>query len=435
MIEVGSTPKVAGGLRLRRLALVSLFFAGIVAGGIFVWTFLRPDHPGTAADAPAAPIARPVGAQPGDAPTAAADSGTVVDRAGSGAGRTNASIGEGRRNAIVQAAERVGPSVVSISVMQTRYVQGRSADPFGFFDRYLPGPILRERVPTLGSGVIIDKAGVILTNEHVVHAAEQIKVTLTDGRTFDGKVVGSDPNYDLAVVKVSGADLPSADLGNSDDILVGEWAIAIGNPFGFLLNDYQPSVSVGVISAKGRDIKPNEGTTGIYKNMIQTDAAINPGNSGGPLVNGEGKVIGINTFIFTESGGSVGIGFAIPINTAVRVVKEILQFGEVRGVWTGIAIKEITPYIAAYYNIADPRGLLIVELEDGSPADRAGVSVGDIIRKVDGEPVWTNAQAFRLIFGASAGDVITLTIEREKQLRDVRVRLEAGPRRAVGRQG
>ncbi len=429
---MGSMPKGAGGFSLRRLPLVILFVAGVVVGGALVWSRFEAKVAGPGA--PQHPAARQVSIDPGTG-TIAGDSSAPAgapsrQAAESGAG----SIDESRRNAIVRAAEKVGPSVVSISVVQTRYVQGRINDPFGFFfDRYLPGQVYRERVPALGSGFIIDRSGVILTNEHVVHGAEQIKVTLTDGRTFDARVVGSDPGFDLAVVKISGADLPAADLGDSDDILVGEWAIAIGNPFGFLLNDYKPSVSVGVVSAKGRDIKPSEETTGVYKNMIQTDAAINPGNSGGPLVNGEGKVIGINTFIFTESGGSLGIGFAIPINTAVGVVKEIMQYGEVRARWTGIKVLEVTPYVAAYYNIANPRGLLINELEQGSPADRAGIHVGDIIRKVNGEPVWTQQQAYRLIFGAAIGDVINLTVERDGKPMTFKLRLEAEPKRA--RQG
>jgi serine protease Do len=160
---------------------------------------------------------------------------------------------------------------------------------------------------------------------------------------------------------------------------VGDWVVAIGNPFGFLLNDYQPSVTAGVISAKGRDIQSSGEGSAIYKHMIQTDAAINPGNSGGPLVNGDGKVIGINTFIFTESGGSLGIGFAIPINVASRVVREILQYGEVRQIWIGLKAMEVTPYLAAYSGLTVARGLFVHEVEQGSPADRAGIRVGDSI--------------------------------------------------------
>jgi serine protease Do len=425
---VSTSPPYEGkGLGKSRLWPILLFLAGLVGGGLGVW-WVGSGHNG------APKIVHSTPANTGGGSQAGGDSASSATQAGSAphAGFPDGSIEQGRRNAIVNAAESVGPAVVSISVVQTRYVRGRvPGDPFGlFFDRYLPGPLYKEQVPALGSGVIIDRSGVVLTNEHVVHGAEQIKVTLTDGRTFDARIVGSDSNYDLAVVKINGGDLPMAQIGDSDDILVGEWAIAIGNPFGFLLNEYKPSVSVGVVSAVGRDIKPSEGTTGIYKNMIQTDAAINPGNSGGPLVNSDGKVIGINTFIFTESGGSLGIGFAIPINVAVRVVREILQYGEVRQVWTGIFFREITPYLAAYLNIQDPKGLIVTELEEASPADRAGIHIGDIIRRINGEEVWTVAQANRLFFGASIGDDITLDVEREGGRRAIRFRLEAKPRQS-----
>jgi serine protease Do len=404
-----------------------LFALGIAVGGL-VWA-LWHQHPG---DGPVRTTA-----SSGTDTTGVGRARGGADSSGSTpAHATVRSFDEERRSAVVRAAETVGPAVVSISIIQTRYVRGQSpADAFGFFfDRYLPGPIYRQRVPSLGSGLIIDRAGVILTNEHVVHGAEQIKVTLTDGRTFDGKLIGSDPNYDLAVLRISGENLPAAPIGDSDDILVGEWAVAIGNPFGFLLNDYQPSVTAGVISAKGRDIQSSGEGTGIYKNMIQTDAAINPGNSGGPLVNGDGKVIGINTFIFTESGGSLGIGFAIPINVASRVVREILQYGGVRQIWIGLRVMEVTPYLAAYYNLTEGRGLFVHELEDGSPADRAGVQVGDLILAVNGEEVSRLAQAQRLIFGAAVGDVITLKIEREGKQREIQIRLEAAPRQG-GQQG
>jgi serine protease Do len=411
----------------RALIPIILFLGGILVGGL-VWAFwhARPQE---------APVrqtaATSVDSLATTRPERSRDSVTVQQGE-----RATRSFGEERRNAVVMAAETVGPAVVSISVVQTRYVRGQApADPFGyFFDRYIPAPIYRQRVPSLGSGFLIDRAGVILTNEHVVHEAEQIKVSLTDGRTFDAKVIGSDPNYDLAVLRISGDNLPVAPLGDSDDILVGEWAIAIGNPFGFLLNDYQPSVTAGVISAKGRDIQSSGEGTGIYKNMIQTDAAINPGNSGGPLVNGDGKVIGINTFIFTESGGSLGIGFAIPINVASRVVREILQYGGVRQIWIGLRVMEVTPYLAAYYNLPEGRGLFVHELEDKSPADRAGVQIGDLILAVNGEEVSRLAQAQRLIFGAAVGDVITLKIERAGKQSEIRIRLETVPKQG-GQQG
>jgi len=333
-----------------------------------------------------------------------------------------------RRNAIVDAGERVGPAVVSISVTQIRYVRqgpfALSQDPFDqFFNRFFPGRIYGEEVSNLGSGVIIDERGIVVTNEHVVRDAKEIKVSLPDGRTFDGTVVSADPTYDLAVLRIDGDNLPVAAVGNSDDLLVGEWAIALGNPFGFLLNSYKPTITVGVISATNRDVRVDEGGA-IYKEMIQTDAAINPGNSGGPLVNSLGEVIGINTFILSTTGGNLGIGFAIPVNTVIRVVREILEHGRVRQVWIGIRVQEITQMVANYFRIRDRRGLLVWGIEEGSPSDRAGIRVGDIIRAVNGQPVSRANDAQRLIFGATIGDRIVLTMERDGDRRDVAIVLE-----------
>ena len=337
-----------------------------------------------------------------------------------------------RRTAIVEAAERVGPSVVTLSVVQTRVVQ-TAPGPFGndffepFFRDMIPQYRYREQIPSMGSGFIISKDGYVLTNEHVVHAADKITVILSDGRSFTGKLVGSHPQYDLAIVKIDGKNLPVAPLGTSGDLMVGEWAIAIGNPFGFLLNDTQPTVTAGVISATQRDIKSQSQSGGIYKNMIQTDAAINPGNSGGPLANSRGEVIGVNTFIFTKSGGSEGIGFAIPIDAAKRVVDELIHYGRVRNVWIGVRTWEITPYVAERLGTTDRNGLYVAVIERGSPADKAGAKVGDIIRKVNGTPVGDGNEAYRAIFGASVGDTITLTVERDSKLLTLKLLLEEAP--------
>ncbi len=199
----------------------------------------------------------------------------------------------------------VRPAVVSINVIQTRIIRETPfLSPFGddffgdpFWRDFFPPRSYREQVRSLGSGVLISKEGIVLTNEHVVRGAETIKVTLPDGRRFDGKLLGTDPQTDLAAVKISGSNLPSAALGNSDDLAIGEWAIAIGNPFAYLLDDTQPTVTAGVVSATRRSIKSERGQVQVYRDMIQTDAAINPGNSGGPLVNADGEVIGVNTFI------------------------------------------------------------------------------------------------------------------------------------------
>jgi serine protease Do len=344
-------------------------------------------------------------------------------------------VDKSRDNAIVRASRIAGSSVVSVSVIQTVARRGGFFPPSGddffnqFFGDVFPPYVYRERIPSLGSGFVISENGYVLTNEHVVHNADQIKVTLPDGRQFDGKLVGSDPNYDLAVLKIDAKGLPASVLGNSDDIVVGEWAIAIGNPFGFLLNDPSPSVTAGVISALKRDVKSTGFEGGIYKDMIQTDAAINPGNSGGPLVNGNGEVIGVNTFIFTQSGGSLGMGFAIPINIARRVVQEIIKFGAVRSVWVGISVQDITPYVASHLGITDTRGVIVARLEQGSPADKAGIKAGDMIRKVQGQPIENANDAQRRIFGAGVGDVIVLTIERDHKQWDVRLKLEEVPKK------
>ena len=337
-----------------------------------------------------------------------------------------------RRTAVVQAAERAGPAVVSISVTQIRYVReapfGRGHSPFDdFFRRFSRGRIYGQEVSNLGSGVIIDPRGIVVTNEHVVRDAREIKVTLADGRTLDGTLVGSDRTYDLAVLRIEGENLSVAPVGESASLMVGEWAIALGNPFGFLLNEYQPTVTAGVISAINRDIKPDGDRDAIYKEMIQTDAAINPGNSGGPLVNALGEVIGINTFIFSTAGGSLGIGFAIPIDTVVRVVREILEHGRVRQMWIGIRVQEISQMVANYFGIRDRRGLLVWGLEEGSPAARAGLQVGDVLRKVNARAVSRASEAQRLIFGAAIGDQITLTLERDERQWDVTILLEEAP--------
>jgi serine protease Do len=333
---------------------------------------------------------------------------------GAGPARSQ-SIGSSRRTAIVTAAQRVSPAVVSVSVVATRVVR---ADPFPgmfrdeFFDRFFPPTEYRERVSGLGSGVIVDRSGVVLTNEHVVREAEEIAVTLPDGRQLPASLLGASRAYDLAVLRVRGDRLPVASMGNSDDLMVGEWAVAIGNPFGYLLNDPQPSVSAGVISATHRDVKSGTTDTGVYKNMIQTDAAINPGNSGGPLVNGDGEVIGINTFIFTQSGGSIGLGFAIPINLAKRIMGEVQRYGHMRTAWTGMSLQPVTPLLARRLGFAEAGGWVVTEVVGGGPAAQAGVRVGDRIRKVNGRVIETVDDVERSIYGAGVGDRITLVVER-----------------------
>jgi serine protease Do len=343
-----------------------------------------------------------------------------------------AAISGSRRTAIVAAAQRVSPAVVSVSVVSTRIVR---TDPFGgmlrddFWDRFYPPMGYRERIPGLGSGVIVDAAGLVLTNEHVVRNAEQITVTLGDGRQLTAQVLGSSVTYDLAVLKVEGKDLPVAPLGDSDGLVVGEWAIAIGSPFGYLLNDTQPTVTAGVISATRRDIKNDATESGVYKNMIQTDAAINPGNSGGPLVNGDGEVIGVNTFIFTSGGGSLGIGFAIPINLARQVLDEIRRYGRVRTAWVGMQVQPVTPFIARRLGYDELGGLVVSRVDAGGPAEKAGIRVTDRIRSVNGIEVRNVDDAQRSIYGARVGDRLRFGIERGERRLEVTVTLVEAPER------
>ena len=340
-------------------------------------------------------------------------------------------IGDSRRSAIVSAAQRVSPAVVSVSVITTRVVR---SDPFGgmwhdeFFDRFFPRSEYRQKVPSMGSGVIVDASGTVLTNSHVIRQADEIKVNLPDGRSFDAKVLGDSPVYDLAVLQIEGPKLPVAPLGDSDSLVVGEWAIAIGNPFGFLLDDSQPTVTAGVISATRRDIKGEATESGIYKNMLQTDAAINPGNSGGALVNGDGELIGINTFIFTQNGGSIGLGFAIPINMAKKILGEIREYGRVRSAWPGMQVQQVTEMMARRLGWTDSGGLVVSRVDARGPAARAGVQVGDRIRKVNGRDTNNVDDAQAGIYGAQVGDVLGLEVERDGKKLTFRITLEEAPR-------
>ena len=357
--------------------------------------------------------------------------GAIVFAAARPAPRTvPVTIPASRRTAIVTAAQRVSPAVVSVSVEQTRTVR---SDPFGgmprdeFFERFFPPQEFRQRVSGLGSGVVVDGKGLVVTNEHVTRNADKITVTLSDGRQFAAKLLGSTPTYDLALLAIEAKDLPVAPLGDSDRLVVGEWAIAIGNPFGYLLDDSQPTVTAGVVSAMRRDIKSEATDTGMYKNMIQTDAAINPGNSGGPLVNGDGEVIGINTFIFTRGGGSIGLGFAIPINLARRIVGEIETYGRVRTAWPGMQVQEVTAEVAQRLGFKDAGGLVVTRVEPGGPAAAAGVRAGDRIRSVNGKRVVTLEDAQRGIYGAGVGDRVTLALERDGKSREVAFTLAEAP--------
>ncbi len=308
-------------------------------------------------------------------------------------------VSRSRVNAIVLAAQNVSPAVVSVVVTQTRVV---SYEPFGifgfddFFRDFFPRHTFRQEIKSMGSGVIVDQRGYIVTNAHVVNNATRIKVTLPDNRSFEAELVAVDLDRDLALLKIPGGNLPVATLGNSDDLMIGEWAIAIGNPFGFLMEDAQPTVTVGVISALHRDIKSGRGNA-VYTDMIQTDAAINPGNSGGPLVNALGEVIGINTFIFSHAGGSEGVGFARPINEVKRFIDEALGQAssdyEKFATRIGAVVADINPALRTRFGIAHKKGVVVVEVKSNSIAEKIGLMPGDVIllsngKVVDGARSW-----------------------------------------------
>lgn len=342
-------------------------------------------------------------------------------------------ISASRRSAIVRAAEHAGPAVVSITVIQTRVYTASPRSPFRdpFFDQFFRDFFGErrhvEKVPSLGSGVIVTSDGLIVTNEHVVRDGTDIKVTLTDGRQFDAELVASEQEYDLALLRIEGADLPHAELGDSDSIIIGEWAIAIGNPFGYLLEDTHPTVTVGVISAVRRNVKTSEEVTGVYRDMIQTDAAINPGNSGGPLINSLGQVIGVNTFIITQSGGSMGIGFAIPVNRVRFIIDEVATYGRIREIWIGLMVQEITPLIARSLGLASGDGVIVSHIDEGSPADKAGLKRGDIIVNVNGEAIRNYDSARKAIFGARIGNVLQFVIRRDADVETVSITVEEAP--------
>jgi serine protease Do len=283
-----------------------------------------------------------------------------------------ASVPASRHTAITDAVTRVAPSVVTV---QTEVVRRVQADPFDAF--FGGGRSGTQTSAGLGSGFVMRADGVIVTNAHVVAGATTISVMLRDGTTYPARVIGTDETNDLAVLQVKADKLPVAPLGDSDDLLIGEWAIAIGNPYGFMLGNSEPSVTAGVISGTGRNLVARGEGPSAYFDMIQTDASINPGNSGGPLVNADGQVVGVNSSIYsTNGGGSIGLGFAIPINRARRVAEDILSHGRVRRPWIGVQLEQ--PRTENPRDLI-ARGAVVAGVTPSSPAQRAGIRAGDVI--------------------------------------------------------
>jgi len=328
----------------------------------------------------------------------------------------------GSSNPVVDAVKRVGPAVVNIDtlVLRRQSVFGLW-DPFE--DLFGSDPFTRL-VPSKGqgSGVIVDAAnGYVVTNEHVVHDCigrkSEIKVSLPNKQTYEATIVGADPQYDVAVLKIDGKNLPQAELASSDDLVIGEWVIAIGNPFGF-----RNTVTVGVVSALDRSLPSDYG--GRLDGLIQTDAAINPGNSGGPLCDINGRVIGINTAIIK---GAEGIGFAIGASHVKPVVEEIIKFGRVRHGWSGMQFWDISERLAQRLGLENTNGALVVEVYQNSPAAEAGIKPGDVIIEAAGKNIASVADMQDVLRKARAGDVLPLKIVRKGKTINIKIKLSDIP--------
>ncbi|HEX7052997.1 MAG TPA: Do family serine endopeptidase [Burkholderiales bacterium] len=317
-----------------------------------------------------------------------------------------------------EAVRRATPSVVNIFTSKELHVERHPLLNDPLFRRFFGDlPDESSRASSLGSGVIVTPNGYVLTNNHVVETADEIEVALADGKKLLAKVVGNDPETDLAVLRIEGENLPAITFGSSESLRVGDVVLAIGNPFGV-----GQTVTSGIVSALGR--------TGLgintFENFIQTDAAINPGNSGGALIDASGNLVGINTAIFSRSGGSIGIGFAIPVSTAKMVLEQIVKNGSVTRGWIGVEVQEITPPIAESFNLPGTRGALIAGVLRGGPADKAGVRPGDILVEVQGKPVADPTAMLDLIAALSPGQSARVRLKR--QGRDVEANITVGRR-------
>lgn len=335
----------------------------------------------------------------------------------------NVDITESRTNSITTAVQSVSPAVVTITVTEVQRSQMYD-DPF--FDLFF-NPGLQREFTSSGSGFIISADGYVVTNEHVVNQnARKINVTLSDGREFTAVRVGSDEYTDLALLKITAdTTFPFVEFGNSDELMVGEWAIAVGNPFG-LFEDGQPTVTVGVVSALKRDFRPDPQDPRVYLGMIQTDAAINRGNSGGPLVNSLGKVIGINTFIYTGGTGTgfIGLGFAIPSNRAIKILNLLAETGEVSLDYDpGFEFLPINRVLAYQYNLPTVQGLFVVTVNRDGPAFQAGILPGDIILRIGKEAIHGAPHAWALFREYAEGDTMRVEVIREGRLYEANMKL------------
>ena len=329
----------------------------------------------------------------------------------------------------VQLVEKYGKGVVNIStVREARVVEG--VDPFGFDERHAEifrrfgfpfpfggGPRQEPERRGTGSGFIISADGLILTNHHVVDGADEIKVRLTDNREFTGKVLGSDAKTDIAVVKIEAKDLPYLTMGNSDELKVGEWVAAIGSPFGL-----DNTVTAGIVSAKSRKLPSDQ-----YVPFIQTDVAVNPGNSGGPLFNMKGEVVGINSQIFSTSGGFMGLSFAIPSNLAMQIKDQLVKNGKVTRGRIGVVIQSVTQDLAESFGMKAPKGAIVSQVEKDGPAAKAGLQEGDIITAVNGKAIDDSVDMPVIIGSMAPGSIAKLSIIRNNKDMTLNVKVEEAP--------
>lgn len=328
-------------------------------------------------------------------------------------------INRSRRTAITEAVARVSPAVVTV---QTERLQRAQQSPFDlFFGRRGGGA---EVASGIGSGFIVREDGVIVTNAHVISGASKVQIAMRDGTTYPATVIGEDELNDLAVLKIDAKGLPTAPLGSSRDMLIGEWVIAIGNPYGFLLGNSEPSVTAGVVSGVGRNLTGRGDGPGVYVDMIQTDASINPGNSGGPLITAAGEVVGVNSSIYTPTGGSVGLGFAIPIDRARRVTEDLLAHGSVRRPWIGVKVQQ-TGASAGRGTLN--AGATIQTIVPASPAAEAGLRAGDVIIR-SRDRVIRNAYDWEAeLLDLRVGETAPLVIRRSGREQRVSVRVKDLP--------
>jgi serine protease Do len=336
----------------------------------------------------------------------------------------SADVTQSRRNAITRTVAEVSPAVVGITVTEMQQYRVRS--PWGddpFFRQFFGDQIYSQPVQELGSGFLISPDGYILTNDHVAGNAKEITVSLTNGEKYKAELVGTDAVSDIALLKISGKNFPYLRLGNSEDVIIGEWAIAFGNPFGLFDISDKPTVTVGVVSATKMNLRAEEGR--VYRGMIQTDAAINSGNSGGPLVNSIGDVIGVNAVIYTPNQGSIGLGFAIPINRVKSILNDLKRSGKIeREYWTGLEVQSVDRRVARYFGLERAEGVIVSDVKRGSPAERAGFKVGDIIQEVNGEKIADESSILAIVDDAKVGDVLAMKVFRDRSNINLKLRLE-----------